>query len=56
MHYNQIRKVENSRGMKNPANRVVNELGFREGLVSTLMRNDPQPSAKQPGGETVQRP
>lgn len=42
--------------MKHPSNRVVDGLGLGEGLVSTLVCNDPQASAKQSGDEAVQGP
>lgn len=42
--------------MKDPSNRVVNEFGFRKGLVTTFMSEDPKTCHNQTSGERVERP
>lgn len=42
--------------MDNPANGVVNGLGFGEGLMATFVTNDPEPSCKKTSPEAVERP
>ena len=42
--------------MKDPADSVVDELGFRKGLVTTFVSNDPEAGCWQAGGESIERP
>lgn len=44
------------RRMQSPTNTIVDKLGFREGLVTTLMANDPETSREETGPEAIQAP
>lgn len=51
-----VKDAEGLRGMKSPADGVVDELGFREGLMPALVSDAPEPSADKPNSEAVQFP
>lgn len=46
----------NLRRVENPTNRVVDELAGREGLVATLVGNNPETGRRQTDAETVEGP
>ena len=43
-------------GVKNPADKVVDRLGLREGLVTTFMCDNPETGCKETGEESIERP
>jgi hypothetical protein len=42
--------------MQNPADEVIDELGFRERLMTTLVSNDPETSCDKASGKSVEGP
>lgn len=53
---NYVKGAEGLRGMKSLADGVVDELGFRQGLMPALVSDAPEPSADKPNSEAVQFP
>lgn len=47
---------QHARRVKNPSHDVVDELGFGERLMATLVGNDPQSRSKEADSEAIQRP